>query len=216
MSASQARGATLRVGMCVLALVAAIFTAEIGRACSCADAGDRLDTDIIFQGEAVEVHRPLQVRFVPSRPGNLEGSVWRLWFTVAKAFDPDVRTVFEVKTAWRGDPPQYVAVNTGSGLCCSCTLGDIFKVGNDYVVFATKFDGKLIVDSCTGWSFAGTTLPPESATKLGLGAPPSRGARGLPMFWRHLLFPAAIALPIALAGLIQWRSSGRRARASRV
>lgn len=212
MGASRARGATLRAAIWVLALIATISRAKVGRACSCGGERDRLDTDVIFQGKAVEVHRPLYFRFVPFGAGKFERVVDELWFRTARAFDRDVRTVFKVNTAWRGDVPQYVAVNTGTGLCCSCTLGAIFKEGSDYVVFAKKFDGELIVDWCVGSSFAGTALPRESVATLGRGASPASGARSFPMFWRHLLLPGGTMLPIALAGLIQWRFSGRRRR----
>ena len=210
MAARRASDATLRVAIWVLALVATIFDAEIGKACSCGDITDPLDVDVILQGEAVEVHQPLHLRFIPRGRG-LEREAWRLWYSVATNFDSDVRTVVRVNTVWKGRAPKFVTINTGSGLC---SYGAVFQEGRDYVVHATRDNGELHLYSCAGGRvFSGKALEPEYAAKLGPGIPPQSGARGFPKFWRHLLFPATLALPIALAGLIYLIAKSRHKRA---
>jgi hypothetical protein len=207
MGASRSSGAILRVGMSALALVATTLSAEVGRACSCGDAIHPLDADVIFQGEAVEVHQPLHLRFVPRTEEELEMVAYELWFTAAREFDRDVRTVLRVNTAWKGRVPTYITIHTRFRS---------FEEGRDYVVHATMDGDELHVAGCTGGRvFPGKAPTPEYAANLGPGTRPSRGARGFPMFWRHLLLPATMALPIAFAGLIHWRFAGRRARARR-
>jgi len=194
----------------MLTLGATTFSAKISKACSCGDITNPLDVDVILQGEAVEVHRPLHLRFIPRGRG-LEREAWRLWYKVAREFDHDVRTVVKVNTVWKGRAPKFVTINTSEGWY---SYGAVFEEGRDYVVHATRCNGELRVFSCAGGRvFPGKALQAEYAAKLGSGTPPQSGARGFPEFWRHLLFPATLALPIALAGLIYSIAKSRQKRA---
>jgi len=53
------------------------------------------------------VHVPLHLRFAPQTIEGVGGIAWGLWFEVAKNFDEDVRTVFRVDRAWKGQPARY-------------------------------------------------------------------------------------------------------------
>ena len=205
MSSAAVRGAVGEV-----AFAAAISWAQAAWACSCGGFWEPTDADVIFQGEAVEVHVPLHLRFGPERIEGVGGIAWGLWFEVARNFDDDVRTVFRVERAWKGNPAQFVTVNTGSGMCCNCTVGAILEEGSEYVVYAAKDDGETRVGWCAGYVVAGKDLPRPEVTSLGAGTPPSKARRGFPMFWRHLLLPATIAVVVALPVLIWRRRSKRR------
>ena len=216
MSPNRAGGTTrfLRRGVPILAFVATASFAETGKACSCGGTWTPADADVVFLGEAVEVHEPLHLKLGPGIYGGIAGIAWGLSFTVTRALRDEVRTVFRVKRAWKGAPSEFVTVNTGSGVCCDCSAGNVFDEGSDYIVYATQSDGELSVGLCGGYAVATVLLPPAELAKLGPGAPPSVGPAIFPMFWRHLLLPAAGAVPFALAGVIGWFLSkrGRRAR----
>jgi hypothetical protein len=200
--------------MSILAFVATVSFAETGEACSCGGTWTRADADVVFQGEAVDVHEPLHLKLGSGTHGGLAGIAWGVSFTVTRAFGDEVRTVFHVKRAWKGAPSEFVTVNTGSGVCCDCSVGNVFDEGSDYIVYATRSDGELRVGFCGGDAVAPALMPPAELAKLGPGAPPSVGSTVFPMSWRHLLLPAAGAVPFALAGAIGWFLSrrGRRTR----
>jgi hypothetical protein len=197
--------------MSTLAFLGVTSYARFGVACSCGGTWDRTDADFIFQGEAIEVHEPLHLRFRPGRVDGVGGIARGLWFEASRALDSDVRTMFRVRKAWKGRPSQFVTVNTGSGLCCDCSVGNVFEEGKEYVVYAAQDDGQLSIGLCAGRAVPGTALPSTEGGNLSAGTPPSTGRRGFPMFWRHLLLPGTVALTIALA-LISWRLFKRRYR----
>lgn len=197
----------------MLACVAGIAAAETGAACSCGDVADRMNADVIFQGEAVEVHRPLHLGIRPPSSGRIAPIIWRTWFVISRKFDPDVRTVFRVNEAWRGGPAQFVTVNTGSGICCDCSVGDIFTAGSSYVVYAVRYRGELLVEFCSGGVVPGKRLPPVDASLLGRSSPPSSGPRAFPMFWRHLSLPMTVVTAIVLmVSAVSWISKRRGVR----
>jgi hypothetical protein len=78
-----------------------------------------------------------------------------------------------------------------------------------------QHDGELKIGWCAGNAVAVNALPRAEVANLGASTPPSSGRRRFPMFWRHLLLPAAIAGPIALAAVIWRRRSKRRHRKPR-
>jgi hypothetical protein len=197
----RATSAAFLWGACALVFAATISITKAGAACSCGGEWGPTDADTVFQGEAVEVHRPLHLRFRPEGGKTLARLVWGLWSRIARPFDSDVKTVFRVSRSWKGDPPEFVTINTGSGTCCECSVGTIFAEGGNYVVFAVKYGGELHVNSCAGMMVSGKALPAAEAAKLGVGTRPSKGSRSLPMTWRYLLFPGVLALPIVLAGV---------------
>lgn len=214
MSRSPVQNAMSRrrlVVMSILAFSGMTAVSRFGWACSCGETWERMDADVIFQGRAIEVHQPMHLRFGPSRPRGAAGIPWGLLFEASRALDRDVRTVFRVRQAWKGGPPQFVTVNTGSGLCCDCSVGRMFEEGKEYVVYAAQYHGELNIGFCAGSALAGNRLPTADVDKLGAGTPPSSGRRGFPMLWRHLLLPGAMAVPILLAAMI-WRRSTRRHR----
>jgi hypothetical protein len=201
----------------ILAFLGVTSWACCGWACSCGGTWERTDADVIFQGEAIEVHQPLHLRFKPSRVHGLARVPWGLWFEASRALDQDVRTVFCVSKAWKGSPSQFVTVNTGSGLCCDCSVGKIFEEGKQYVVYGAQYNGQLNIGLCGGSALPRSGLPRAEVEKLGRGTPPSSGRRprGLPMFWRHLLLPGAVALALRLAAII-WRRATHRYRGAKL
>ncbi len=203
----RATSGAQRFVLAALAFVAVTAFAHRGEACSCGGDWQRSDSDVIFRGKVVEVHRPLHLRFVPRRADRLGFVAWRIWYSLAKHFDADVRTVFQVDTAWRGSPSLFMTVNTGSGMCCNCSLGDVFVPGGEYIVYAMReTDGELSVAFGSGHAFLGKALPLEDIGELGPGIAPTRGGRGVPLVWRHLILPAALLGFVGLAVLgAQWR-----------
>jgi hypothetical protein len=196
----------------ILALLGVILWARIGSACSCGGTWEITDADMIFQGEAIEVHEPLHLKLGPRKAEGVARVVWGLWFAASRALDEDVRTVFRVRTVWKGRATQFVTVNTGSGLCCDCSVGKVFEEGKEYVVYAAQDDGQLHIGGCAGSAVPGTAASPTAVDSLGGVAPPPSGRRGLAMFWRHLLLPGTVVVPIALA-IIIWLRSARHRRA---
>jgi hypothetical protein len=200
-----------RLVSCTVAFVVALLSVHTAWACSCGGDWEKPDADVVFRGEVVEVHVPLHLQIHPERVEGVVGFAWALWFTISRPFDEDVRTVFHVTKAWKGAPSEYVTLNTGSGMCCNCTVGNIFKQGTEYVVYANEYQSELHIGWCGGAAVALEDLPPSEAADLGPGAPPASGGRGLPLLWRHLLLPAALGGPIALiAALWRWRSRRRQ------
>lgn len=206
MSQSSCGGGVRRhrsVVLSLLVFVGATAWGRFGWASSCGDVWLPSDADVIFQGQAIEVHDPLHLRFRRTGASRATGLACGLWLAAARSLDDDVRTVFRVSRGWRGTPSQFVTVNTGPWLR--------FEVGKEYVVYAAKDDGELYVGSCAGTALPGSALPADDAATLGIGTPPSRGGRGVPMFWRHLLLPSAVVMPILLTATIWAWLTRRRA-----
>ena len=191
----------------ILAFLGVALWARSGCACSCVGAWETSDADVIFQGEAIEVHEPLHLRLGPRRAEGVARVVWGLWFEASRALDEDVRTVFRVRNVWKGGASQFVTVNSGSGSCCDCSVGNVFKEGKEYVVYAAQYDGQLHIGWCAGSAVPATAASLTAVNNLGGVTPPSSGRRGLPMFWRHVLLPGTAAVPIALAIIIWLRST---------
>lgn len=196
----------------IVALGGLLWFARVGWACSCGGLWEPKDADVIFRGTAVEVHQPLHLRIMPRSRRGVAGNAWAIWAVASKTFDADVRTVFRVEEAWKGEPAEYVSLNTGSGRCCDCSLGRRFTVGSDYVVYAVRWHGELLVDSCAGnvTDTSSASLLELASLGLGKGKAPSSGGRHVPMFWRHLLLPTAIALPILLTTIVWLLRAKRR------
>ena len=170
------------------------------------------DAELIFGGEAIDVHVPLYRRHAPTtRVEGLARITWRLWFDALRWVDRDARTTFRVTRVWRGQVSQFVTVNHGAGVC---GLGASFEEGKEYFVYAAQTDGEPYVGSCGGIAFSEMALPSDELAKLGTSRAPSAGRAPLPLFWRDLLLPGAITLPLALAALIAAWHSKTRSRAS--
>ncbi|MEZ4223519.1 MAG: hypothetical protein R3B13_21405 [Polyangiaceae bacterium] len=190
-----------RAGLAILVFGVATSYAGAAHACSCGGEWDPADADVIFQGRAVEVERPLFLRVHPTKRSGAAALAWGFLYEVSTALgDEDVRTVFRVDRVWRGSRSPFVTVNTGSGMCCNCTLGDVFKLGSDYVVYAIRNKGELRVGACAGSAFDAKLMSRAQAAMLGPGVPPARGEKALPWSWVFLL--AAFALLGASCG---WR-----------
>lgn len=189
---------------------ASVSLPRTAAACSCGGEWTRADADVIFRGKVVEVHEPVRRRIRPrSRPTNpLVGVAWRMWFAASGTFDSDVRTVFEVETTWKGRPPQFVTINTGSGMCCDCSVGKIFEEGKEYLLYATRYRDELEISWCSGAVVVGKTAIDAEVATFGAGMKPTPGVR-TPMFWRTLLLPAALATPL-IFGLLIWSWKTRR------
>jgi hypothetical protein len=194
----------------IAVLLALVLSVKAAWACSCGGFWERTDAHMIFQGEVVEVHLPLHLQVAPRRIEGVGGIAWGLWFSVSQALDDDVRTVFRVDKVWRGRLAQFVTVNTGSGLCCDCSLGKIFEKGREYVVYAPEQADEIFIGFCAGRADAVKDLSAAELAMLGASTPVSSGGRRFPMFWRHLLLPLALAAPIALAAIAWLRRSGKR------
>jgi hypothetical protein len=208
-----------RFRLLALRLVLLFATVSFPRtsvACSCSGEWTQADAEVIFRGKVVEVHEPMLLRLRPRGPYVITRMPWAAWFAASKKFDSDVRTVFEVETAWKGQPAQFVTVNTGSGLCCDCTFGNIFKEGQEYLLYATRHRGELGIGSCAGIALFGKTDIDAEAARLGPGMKPTPGARSMPMFWQSLLLPSAVAAPFMLGLLIWWARGVRKPSELRV
>jgi hypothetical protein len=197
------------LAMSIAVLVAIVLGVKAAWACSCGGFWERMDAEMIFQGEVVEVHVPLHLQVAPRKLEGIGGIAWGLWFSVSQGFDDDVRTVFRVDKVWRGRLAQFVTVNTGSGLCCNCSLGKIFEKGHEYVVYAPKQADEIFIGFCGGRADAVKDMSPAELAMLGASTPVASGGRRVPMFWRHLLLPLALAAPIALAAIV-WRRRSRK------
>jgi len=203
MTWSRLRHETIRrqfVAM-VVALGTTLGVARVGWACSCGGTWEPKDADVIFRGQAVDVHQPLYLKTMPRRRSGVAGVAWGVWFLASKSLDEDVRTVFRVEESWRGNPAEYVSLNTGSGLCCNCSLGKWFTEGREYVVYAVRWNGELQVDSCAGRAVEVTpaSLAELASLGMGMGKAPTTRSGHVPLFWRHLLLPVALLGPILLA-----------------
>lgn len=199
------RARSIRAAMSAApAFLAASLYAQGGHACSCGDDWGRADAAVVLSGTAIEVHEPSHLRVGPTQ-GGLAGMFVGAWVKASMAFDPDVKTVLRVNQVWKGTVTQFVTVNTGSGLCCDCSLGKVFDEGNEYVVYADEGDGEIYVGLCGGQAVAKGALSRAELDTLSVGRPPPSGARTLPLYWRHLLVPFAITLPIALLAMLRWR-----------
>jgi hypothetical protein len=195
---------------CLIILCVTVSFPRTSLACSCGGTWTPVDADVIFRGTVVRVHDPVLRRLRPRGPHVITRVLWGLWYDAAKVFDSDVRTVFEVESAWKGHPAQFVTVNTGSGLCCNCTFGNLFMEREEYLLYATRDGGELGVGSCAGVVIVGKAAIDAEAVLLGPGVKPTPGPRGIPTSWRALLLPSAMATPFMLALLIWlWRISTR-------
>jgi hypothetical protein len=198
-----------RLGAAVTALillVGVLSCASTAWACSVGCACD--DVDVIFEGEVIDVHLPLHLRHIPTTTvKGIAGTTWRLWFETASMFDRDVRATFRVKQVWRGQASEFVTVHAGPWSALKP-----LEQGKDYLVYGVQTSDPLEIDSCTG-TVSARALSTTERVKLGASGPPSPGSAPFPMFWRHLLLPAATAVPFALAALITVWHSKRRLRA---
>jgi len=198
----------------VVALGMILALARMGWACSCGGSWELKDAEVIFRGEVIEVHEPLHLQITPSSRHGFAATAWWAWASASRTFDEDVRTVFRVDEVWRGEPAEYVTVNTGSGLCCDCSLGRQFKVGHEYVVYAWRWNGELHIGGCAGRAHdvSPASLAELASLGMGKGKPPASGGGYVPVFWRHLLLPLAFLGPILLTAIGWLRRAQRRQR----
>lgn len=153
-----------RVAAGIFAVFALI--SRTSAACSCGGDWTPAHADVVFEGQAVEVHEPMHLKFRPlSGPRAPATLAWGWWAAAKSAFDEDVVTVFRVRRSWKATVPEFVSVNTGSGLCCNCTFGPVFDEGVVYVVYAAKSEEReYVVVACAGTAVASSALPSSPDT----------------------------------------------------
>lgn len=114
-------------------------------ACSCAGVPELEErvkqADAAFVGTVVEVDVPLLLResVVPLADTPL---------SFVYGLEPEVRTRFRVERRYAGPLGTHVLINSGDGLCCNCSPGNIFTPGERWLVFAHERDGELRITTC--------------------------------------------------------------------
>jgi hypothetical protein len=105
------------------------------------------------------------------------------------------RTTFEVATVWKGK--IFVKTSVVSGGTC----GYYFRHGDEYIVFARWFEGRLVTDACMGNNRLGDAG--EDLAAFGSGSPPEPNPPSASNYIGKLI---AIFLLLSVLSLAGWQA----------